>query len=547
MELTNPQPATATQSPKAPVPSEDAPLSCEPRLPVAESQRGAQLAPPERLAALFWSSAHSWPLPAGGAQTFVVAVSCGLDSMTLLHLLHHRPFPGISPPHPTAQPGPPNANAISDLAQIPIHVAHIDHRMRQGSDADARWLADLCKHWELPFHLHVAESPITTEAAGRELRYDYLGKLRHRLGPCAVILTAHTKDDQAETVLFRLARGSGLRGLGGVRPKLDSPQVVRPLLDFWRSELEEYADTHNVPHRADPSNEELRWTRNRLRHQILPALKEAVPGADAALAAFAKTAQSESAALAELLDEQLATLASAVAPHQIVIPRKRLAALSDDLLTVLLRRAAGKLNSEPGRVATANLVRFVRESGSGSRLTLAGNVAVEHVRDDLVMSTESQQASRPQVDSVATVPINLGDEGRATIAWGEHPVEVAWGPSLPNYGDFPLIACLSPKVMSFPLTVRPWQPRDRIALPYGKKKVKKLLSEACFADVGIPWVRPTGFPVVATHLGPDQTASVVWVPGLTDPAPGLEGTAQEVRVGCCYVAMRFEEGEPGNP
>jgi len=293
-----------------------------------------------------------------GATSAVVAVSGGLDSMTLLHLLR---FGGGTPP-------------------LPLHAAHVDHRMRAESGADAAWLAGVCEEWGVPYHGRAAPAPVRTEAEGRELRYAFFADVARELGRGTVVMTAHTADDQAETVLFRIARGSGPRGLAGILPER-SPSIVRPLLPFRRRELEAYAAAHGVSHRRDPSNRDPRWTRNRLRHEILPSLEAAVPGAAGALVSLAETSRAESAALELLLDERIEALAAPPGSGSgFSFGRETLAALPDPVLIALLRRAAARLGGRPGRAASADLLRFVRESRSGRSVTLAGGVAVSHSR-----------------------------------------------------------------------------------------------------------------------------------------------------------------------
>ena len=298
----------------------------------------------------------------------VVGVSGGADSMTLLHLMRHRD-------------GPPT---------VRLHAAHVDHRMRAESAADAAWVGGICERWGIPFHLRAAAAPVANEAEGRELRYDLFEEVRRGLGRGAVAMTAHTADDQAETVLFRAARGSGPRGLGGIRAAR-SPSVVRPLLPFRRAEVRSYATERGIPFRDDPTNRDVRWTRNRLRHEILPALEDAVPGATAALAALARTSRLEAHALGELLDERIAALAAPPAPTAppppgaLSLDRPALVALSRPLLTLVLRRAVQRMGGDPGRGATEALVRFAREGRSGRRVAVAGGVVVERRRDQLMI------------------------------------------------------------------------------------------------------------------------------------------------------------------
>ena len=462
-----------------------------------------------------------------GARHAVVALSGGVDSMTLLHLLR---FGGAAP-------------------SPALHAAHLDHRMRADSGADAEWLGGVCADWGVPLHLRTASTPVRTEAEGRELRYRFVAEVAEGLGTGAVILTGHTADDQAETVLFRIARGSGPRGVAGILPGRP-PAVLRPLLPFRRAEVEAYAAAHEVPHREDPTNLDLRWTRNRIRREILPALEAAVPGAAAALAALAGTSRVESAALDLLLDERIAALALAqpadASSAALSFDRKALAALPDPLLTVLLRRAAIQLGGSPGRTATAALLRFVREAPSGRRVTLEGGVTVEHhlgaihLRSAAAGSPEAQPApdsgvatSRVHASSpTATLPRVCVEppSGEAAFTHGACAVAVSWRPAdggqpvedpppvlehrsiqtgSPRAASHsPFVAHFAPGDVGFPLDVRPWAPGDRMTLPYGKKKVKKILLEA-----RIPADRREGWPVVA-----DAGGAILWVPGSPQPS-----------------------------
>ena len=461
-----------------------------------------------------------------GAQQAVVAVSGGIDSMTLLHLLR-----------------------FSDAApSLTLHAAHLDHRMRAESADDAAWLGEVCAAWGVAYHRRAAPTPVRTEAEGRELRYDFFAQVAEGLGTGTAILTGHTADDQAETVLFRMARGSGPRGLSGIHPGR-SPSPVRPLLPFRRSEVEAYAAANGVPHREDPTNRDPRWTRNRLRHEVLPALEAAVPGAAASLAALADTSRLESAALDELLDDRIAALASARSrPPELSFDREAIAALPDPILTVLLRRVATRLGGSPGRGATASLLRFVREAPSGRRVELAGGVAVEHHlgvlrfggpadgRADTCSPPDSRPAAPPASGPPVTHPsphVRIDPpSGEDAFTHGACSVTVSWQPAekiLPGSGKgsrSPFVAHFPPGSVRFPLDVRPWAPGDRMTLPYGKKKVKKILLEA-----RVPADRREGWPVVA-----DADGCVIWVPGSAGPspdpasAPQRESLRLEVRI-----------------
>jgi len=162
-------------------------------------------------------------------QTVVVAVSGGVDSITLLHLLRF----------------------LDPSWRLRLIVAHMDHAMRPGSAADADWVAGVCRAWDLPFERARAEPPPSGQAEARERRYAFLEEVRRRTGADR-IATAHHADDQAETVLFRIARGGGIEGLRGIPPRRGP--IVRPLLPFRRAEIEAYARSVGLRAREDPTN-----------------------------------------------------------------------------------------------------------------------------------------------------------------------------------------------------------------------------------------------------------------------------------------------------
>lgn len=189
-----------------------------------------------------------------------IAVSGGADSVALLRaLLELRAELGIV-----------------------LFVAHFNHQLRgEASDADERFVAELARQYDLPFFTgradvrgHAETNKLSLEHAARELRYQWLDQLAddERLDPIA---TAHTSDDQAETVLMKFLRGAGTRGLAGIHPVLQrsAVRIVRPLLETPRGEIERYLNSLNQPWRNDHTNLDTQHTRNRIRHELLPLLE----------------------------------------------------------------------------------------------------------------------------------------------------------------------------------------------------------------------------------------------------------------------------------
>jgi tRNA(Ile)-lysidine synthase len=215
-----------------------------------------------------------------------VAVSGGADSVALLRLLLE----------------------LRRELGIVLSVVHFNHKLREAdSEEDERFVADLAQENKLEFHSasgdvaqHAAREHLSLETAARKLRYQFFRQLLVE-GKLTRIATAHTLDDQAETVLLRMARGAGTRGLAGVYPQLSvpSPQfsdaaIVRPLLSVRRKDLEGYLGALGQTWREDKSNRDLRHARNRVRHEILPRLEQDLnPAVREVLAETAEIARAE--------------------------------------------------------------------------------------------------------------------------------------------------------------------------------------------------------------------------------------------------------------
>lgn len=186
----------------------------------------------------------------------IVGVSGGADSVCLLFLLKsYAPIFGLS-----------------------LEVVHMEHGIRgKESLQDAEYVENLCREWKIPFHLYRRNIPVlakewkcSEEEAGRRVRYEAFEEVRRRTG-AEKIAVAHNQDDQAETILFNLARGSGLRGLCGILPVRD--RIIRPLLCLSRREIEEILKEAQIGFRTDATNQEEIYTRNKIRLNILPLLE----------------------------------------------------------------------------------------------------------------------------------------------------------------------------------------------------------------------------------------------------------------------------------
>ncbi len=206
----------------------------------------------------------------------LLAVSGGADSMALACVMQ----------------------ALAPELELELEAVHIDHGLRgQDSRRDALFVQRACQTWGMPLHLYDAraagvEYPAhPSEDWARQLRYGVFHRLIEecgKLGPVR-LATAHTLSDQAETLLFRLARGTGVHGAGGIRPRRGA--YVRPFLCVTREEVEEYCRLRGIAYVTDATNLSDDYARNRLRHHAMPALRGIVPGADRSLGRFCEQMQ----------------------------------------------------------------------------------------------------------------------------------------------------------------------------------------------------------------------------------------------------------------
>lgn len=194
-------------------------------------------------------------------DTIVIGVSGGADSVCLFSIL----------------------SEIQKLLPFSLHVVHINHQIRQEAGDDAKFVEGLCASHQVPFYLVekdvgaiAKQERISEEEAGRLVRYrafeEVLQSLSLKNASQGKIAVAHNKNDRAETMLFNLFRGSGIKGINGISPTRDN--IIRPLLCLERKEIEDYLKEKNISYCIDATNEEDVYTRNKIRHHILPLAEE---------------------------------------------------------------------------------------------------------------------------------------------------------------------------------------------------------------------------------------------------------------------------------
>ncbi len=415
------------------------------------------------------------------------AVSGGADSVALLRVL---------------------LELRSELG-IVLMVAHFNHGLRgEQSDADQAFVAELAKEHGLDFfagHGNVADyafaSKLGIEAAGRELRYRWFAELA-RLQRLDSIATAHTLDDQAETVLLKFLRGAGTKGLAGIYPVIVADgewkvRIVRPLLGVSRDEVETYLTAQAQSWREDESNLDHRFLRNRLRHELLPLLeREYNPEIRRLLNDVADTSRAEEDYWRELAAREAAARTS---PNQL-----SLAGFAQ--LPLALQRRVLKRFAESEGVALdfAHVERLHRCAlGEVTRAELPGGRVVVRRGASLQWRATGQHAASTYCYSLP-VPGEIHiTELRLTLRAELVPEEFAC--------ELPQEELLNPDLLGPELVVRNWRPGDRFwpAHSRSEEKLKRLFAEKHIAaeqrpqwpvavhDNEIVWVR--GFPVAQSR------------------------------------------------
>ena len=374
-------------------------------------------------------------------DTVICAVSGGADSVAMLFALY----------------------LLREKLGITLEAAHFNHNLRgEESLRDETFVRELCARYEIP--LHVASGEIHPgkkglEAAARDARYAFLESLPGK------IATAHTADDNAETILMHLVRGTGLKGLGGIAPQRG--KLIRPMLGITRREVEDFLAEWHLPHVEDSTNETDAFLRNRLRHHVMPLLAAENPRIAENLSQMALRLRKDEACLSQLSRyetlpevENLRTLPSAV--------RSR-------MLERFLKENGVR---EPEDVHIAQAEALVFSDSPSASAAFPGGVTLSRQYGHLTANPTGE----------AFTPVTLTCPGSAEAAGiritCEPAGELAQSENL-------LTVCPVGKI-----SIRPRQTGDKIRLSGGSKSLKKL-----FIDRKIPAAVRGRIPVVCDEIG----------------------------------------------
>ncbi len=315
-----------------------------------------------------------------GAGVVVVACSGGADSLALLTALHSICGAGKRP-----------------FSHVRLHVAHLDHGLRAESAADAAFVRDYAATLDLPCTVGII-SPAErqewhgiSEAAAREARHRFLRRVAADVGAERIAL-GHTLDDQAETVLLHLIRGSGTGGLSGMRPR--AGDLIRPLLGLRRAATESYCAARHLIPRDDATNRDPRFLRNRVRHEALPVLSSLQPDIATILARTADVLAADAQFLRDAAERAWQGLAPDVAADRVTLARADLRRLPMALRSRVLRRAIGLVGlAHPNAQLDANSITrldrvIMDRSGSVRTVQLSTGAAARCDRVTVVIARD---------------------------------------------------------------------------------------------------------------------------------------------------------------
>ncbi len=445
------------------------------------------------------ASDHLW----SPGDTIVVAVSGGADSLCLLHALR----------------------AGQEEHGGRLHVAHLDHRLRPESSAEAAHVAALAERWGLPATVGAVDVPalmqqegVAAEEAARQARYRFLAEVARDVGAAAIAL-GHTADDQVETVLMHLLRGSGPGGLRGMRARsspapwitagIELPRplfLVRPLLDVSRAETEEYCAACGLQPAIDPWNEDPRFLRVRVRREVLPFLEKVNPKLRQAVLRLARLASWQDDDLQALLDAQWPGLARQ-ADGVVQLELSAWSHLSQTLRLLALRRAVEQVRGHLEDVGWEALVAAAAldELPVGSEVALVGQVVARREYETLAVGSRAELAPPRRWPALGEECVPVAVPGRTDLPGGYtlHAELLPWAGEKPPEGG-PEEAWVDAGRSGRSLWLRHRRPGDRFQ-PLGMAGQKKV--QDFFVDAKVPRAERDTVPLLLSPRG------IVWTVG----------------------------------
>jgi tRNA(Ile)-lysidine synthase len=434
----------------------------------------------------------------------LVAVSGGPDSVALLHLL---------------------LDLAPDM-QLRLGMAHLNHGLRGAdSDSDAEFVRSLADRLNLPFFGRKADvegfqkaNRLSLEDASRRVRYAFFTETAdaNRYGKIAL---GHHGDDNAELVLLNLLRGSGPQGLSGIPPVREG-RFIRPLIDLTRDQIETFLQDRSIPYILDASNQDLRHRRNRIRHRLLPLIRQDYnPEISHTLSRLAAIMREENQWIDDLTDSALVTCVIEDEADRLVLSNEKLRQLELPLARRVLRKALLRVKGSLRRIRFSHIESILDLMGKDStpisppkQVHLPDRIWIVIHPDRLIIrrsanSLRSRGVLSPSHDPLFRYTVSeptAGSEIPIPEIGGKLRFTLLPGPGLPKEATAPTVACFDLERLRFPLSIRSPLPGDRFS-PLGMTGSQKL--KDFFINQKVPPGERDRCPLLITD------GIIIWIAG----------------------------------
>ncbi|MFT4415997.1 tRNA lysidine(34) synthetase TilS [Fredinandcohnia humi] len=423
-------------------------------------------------------------------STILVGVSGGPDSLALLHFLYH------------CQMGKNNR----------LIAVHVDHMFRgRQSEEDLLYVKSFCEKYQIEFEatqidvtMYKNEKGISSQVAAREIRYDFYDEMMKKHNGDLLAL-GHHGDDQIETILMRLVRGSKGIGYAGMQIKrpFSCGFIIRPFLSITKDAIEEYCTLHNLHPRRDPSNDKDDYTRNRFRHHILPFLKGENPSVHERFLQFSEMMTEDNQVLDELTREKMNKVMKRKRDREVEIMVNPFLSMPKSLqrrgIQLILNYLYKELPPSLSTVHIDNLLSFLASKHPSGELHFPNDLRIVRSYDSCTFTYTYLEGEknlyRFRIDEPGFYKLNNGSEIKSQV--------------LENYpeksnGNYSFI--IDPDTVKLPVYVRTRKSGDKMKLKgmNGSKKVKDI-----FIDQKVPLQQRDVWPVVE-----DSKGDILWLPGL---------------------------------
>jgi tRNA(Ile)-lysidine synthase len=420
-------------------------------------------------------------------SVIVAGVSGGADSMSLLHYL----------------------DSIRVEKELKLIVAHVDHMFRgRQSEEDMQFVQLECERRHIPFEsqqidvsAYQTEHRLSAQVAARKCRYAFYQKVMEKHDATALAL-GHHADDQVETILMRLGRGSSMGGYAGILPKraFGDGEIIRPLLSVTKEEILAYLSQNKVGYRHDPSNDKDAYRRNRLRHHVLPLLKDEFPGLHEKFQAFSMQVQEDNEYIESLLKEEWNSVIKSKINNRVVLRRKPLLLMAKPLqrrgIQLILKYLYN--NEIPPSLSSVhidNLLSLLESEHPSGMLHFPLGLLVTRSYNECVLSFDKEESS--------TYYCTLEVPGKFTSPNNDIITSEIWT-HYQRENTHEEQAVLDMSKITLPLSVRTRKEGDRMNLKgmHGSKKVKSI-----FIEGKIDRNKRETWPLIV-----DANDNILWVP-----------------------------------